>query len=215
MARQGLNARIMFRKGGGPGVLLFADVRRQCPCYDERAGEANAPCTGAHILVTTFEQMSGAIGSLVLLWARIEAAVRAEIMAVHGHLPKSAHGIQAALYRWEDDIVADGSGMSFRASLASALRMQLVEALAVRNGICHGLDSISSGAEAGLTWVLNGDKHSISAEALQASLAWLSRISFAISLLARPGRMQSRLLDSVENREWWLMEFGIDPSKVD
>ncbi len=42
----------------------------------------------------SFEQIRGSLGSLLLLWSRIERAAREEVASAHdGQLPKSAYGI--------------------------------------------------------------------------------------------------------------------------
>lgn len=48
----------------------------------------------------TFNQMSGAIGSLLLIWSGIEKAARDEAIRFYGLLPPKAHGIKAALRTW-------------------------------------------------------------------------------------------------------------------
>ena len=50
----------------------------------------------------TFEQISGSLGSLLLLWAAIERQARQEVARVNdGILPRSAFGISAVLTAWE------------------------------------------------------------------------------------------------------------------
>ncbi|MGL5008928.1 MAG: hypothetical protein ACRC6I_03540, partial [Paracoccaceae bacterium] len=162
----------------------------------------------------TFEQARGSLGSLLLLWARIERTARAEVTDAHGgSLPKSAYGIAATLNAWKKVVVAREPTGSLRGSLASALRAQLQQPLDMRNGVCHGLIGISAaydGMPAALTWELNGIEHGIEWDDLQASFSWLSKVPFAISIISnfpmeRPG---SRLIDSPENREWWQAEYG-------
>ena len=163
----------------------------------------------------TYEQVSGSLGSLLLLWAAIERQARKEVAGLHnGCLPKSAHGIAAVLNAWETAVVATASIGSLRALLASTLRAQLKVPLSVRNGICHGLNGISSaydGKQAGLSWETDGVKRSIAWDELQATFSWLSKIPSAISLISNSPteKLGSRIIDSPENREWWLAEYGI------
>jgi hypothetical protein len=163
----------------------------------------------------TYEQVSGSLGSLLLLWAAIEQQARKEVAGLHnGCLPKSAHGIAAVLNAWETAVVAAASIGSLRALLASTLKAQLKEPLSVRNGICHGLNGISSaydGKQAGLSWETDGVKRSIAWDELQATFSWLSKIPSAISMISNSPteKLGSRLIDSTENREWWLAEYGI------
>jgi hypothetical protein len=163
----------------------------------------------------TYEQVSGSLGSLLLLWAAIEQQARKEVAGLHnGCLPKSAHGIAAVLNAWETAVVAAASIGSLRALLASTLKAQLKEPLSARNGICHGLNGISSaydGKQAGLSWETDGVKRSIAWDELQATFSWLSKIPSAISMISNSPteKLGSRLIDSTENREWWLAEYGI------
>lgn len=164
----------------------------------------------------TYEQISGSLGSLLLLWAAIERQARKEVARVHGGcLPKSAHGIAAVLNVWENAVVAEVSAGSLRALLASTLRAQLQEPLNVRNGLCHGLVGVSSaydGKPATLIWEINDIKCSITWEELQATFSWLSKIPFAISMISNSSaeKLGSRTIDSPENRQWWHAEYGIN-----
>lgn len=136
----------------------------------------------------TFEQISGSLGSLLLLWAKIERLARDEVAQIHGGcLPKSAYGIAAVLNAWEAAVVAARPEVPLRALLAATLRAQLQEPLNVRNGICHGLVGISSthgGRPATLIWEINDVKRGITWEELQATFAWLSKVPFAISTIS-------------------------------
>ena len=159
----------------------------------------------------TFDKMSGSIGSLLLLWARVERAARDEVVSVKG---KSAHGIAALLREWEDTVIAGHPSNSLCPLAASALRAELQGPLDIRNGICHGLIGISAaydGKPATLTWEINGGRHSITWDALQEVLAPLSKADRAISLISHMSldRLGSRAIDNAENREWWLNEYGL------
>ncbi len=159
----------------------------------------------------TYEQMAGSLGSLLLLWARIERAAQAEIVRGHGLLPKQAHGIAATLRTWQV-IVSDTPPPSLGALLAATLRDQLQHPLDVRNGLCHGLIGIESAGvasgEGRLTWHLNGSERQIDWAELQESFRWLSKVPSAIGLISH--RSFPRAVDNAENREWWLAEFGIE-----
>lgn len=162
----------------------------------------------------TFERLSGSLSSLLMLWARIEKSVRAEVIRFHGYLPKSAYSISALLKEWEGTVIASQPATSLCRSLATALCAQLEKPLRIRNGLCHGLAGIASAnAEepAKLYWQLNGEDHSISWQELQELFAWLSRIPDAVRLISNPSleRIESRGRDTAENRDWWLMEFAI------
>lgn len=162
----------------------------------------------------TIDRLSGSLGSLLLLWARIERSARAEVTHPNGSLPKSAHGIAALLDNWKSKVVAGQPATSLCPSLATVLRAELQAPLDVRNGLCHGLIGISMADEempAKLRWELNGKERSISWEELQASFEWLSKVPRALSIISNLSleRVGSRAIDNTENREWWLTEFAL------
>lgn len=166
-------------------------------------------------LDVTFNQMSGVIGSLLLIWSGIEKAARDEVIRFYGFLPPKAHGIKAVLRTWEGTVNEAQPAETLCSFLAATLRSQLEGPLDVRNGICHGLIGISAAvddAPAKLRWEMNDRKHSITWDELQTSLRWLSKIRFAFSMIANPalGRLDCRVVDNIENREWWRTEFGLE-----
>jgi hypothetical protein len=162
-----------------------------------------------------FEQISGSLGSLLLLWAAIEREARKEVARLNdGILPRSAFGISSVLSAWEAAVVQQHLEQAFRALLASTLRSQLQEPLNIRNGLCHGLLGASAehhGKPAALMWEINEERRHITWDELQASFGWLSKVPDALSMICnssaeRPG---NRMTDNPENRKWWLTEYGI------
>jgi len=140
-------------------------------------------------LDVTFNQMSGAIGSLILIWSRIERSARDDVVRLLGFLPARAHGIKGVIGTWEDAVVEAQPADTLCVLLAATLRSQLQGRLDIRNGICHGLIGIMGSvgeAPATLSWELNGLKQSISWEELQSSLGWLSKIHLAFSIISNP-----------------------------
>lgn len=165
-------------------------------------------------LDVTFSQMSGAIGSLLLIWSGIEKAARDEVIRFYGFLPPKAHGIKAVLRTWEGTVNEAQPAETLCSLLAATLRSQLEGPLNVRNGICHGLIGISAAVDdspAQLRWEMNDQKHSVSWDDLQTSLRWLSKIRFAFSMISNPrlDRLDCRVVDNIENREWWRAEWGL------
>ena len=159
--------------------------------------------------------MSGAVGSLLLVWSRIEQSARDEIVPPSGSNPRDLHGVGAVLTAWENHVKATQPAISLGPCLAKALRAQLQEPIEIRNGICHGLIGISAAYDdnpAALRWSLNGGKHSITWDELQALLAWLSKVPRTISIISEVGLVQGGRLaiDNHENRKWWLQEFGLE-----
>lgn len=163
----------------------------------------------------TYEKMSASLGSLLLLWAAIERTARDESAQLHGGcLPKSAHGIAAVLKTWEAAIIALRPEATLHARLAAKLCFELRAPLNIRNGLCHGLVGISSaygGKEAELTWNTKDATCGITWDELQGMFRWLSKVPSAISMItnSNAGRSGSRLVDSPENRQWWLHEYGL------
>ena len=164
----------------------------------------------------SFDQIRGSFSSMLLLWSAVERAAREEVARAHdGQIPKSAHGIAAVLRSWEASIEGAERASPFRILLASTLRTQLQGPLDIRNGVCHGLAGLSAASNnrpATLTWELNDKEHSITWEELQELFSWLSKVPFAIAMISsstteEPG---SRMIDNVENREWWREEYGLD-----
>lgn len=162
----------------------------------------------------SYERISGSLGSLLLLWAAIERSARKEVIRVHGQLPKSAHGIAAVLKCWEATIKDAQDPATLGPVVAETLRARLQAPLDIRNGLCHGLTGLSSGSgerPAKLEWEINGEFHSIGWEELRAWFSWLSRVPRAISVISAPprGHIADRRLDTADNRQWWLSEFGL------
>lgn len=158
--------------------------------------------------------MSGAVGSLLLVWAGIEQAARNEVIRAHGCLPKSAHNISGLLRTWEGTVIAGHPATSLCPSLARVLRAKLQGPLAVRNGICHGLIGVWAAREdrtAALHWEINGKQRTIEWHDLQASLTWLSKIRGAFSIISNSSceDLGNRAVDNPENRDWWLTEYGL------
>jgi hypothetical protein len=164
----------------------------------------------------SYEQIQGSLGSLSLLWSAIERAAREEVARAHdGQLPKSAHGIAAALKAWEVTVAGGQDASPFSALLASTLRAQLHDPLDIRNGVSHGLVGLSSSQvnrPATLTWELNEERRSITWDELQATFSWLSKVPSAIRIISNshPGKLGSRMTDNHGNREWWKTENGLD-----
>jgi hypothetical protein len=163
----------------------------------------------------SFEQMKASIGSLIILWSRIERAGREEITRANdGILPKSVHGIAATLSAWEASVSHRRNVEPLRALLASALRAQLQDPLVVRNGVCHGIVALSASYHdqpASLCWEFKDIKRSLTWNELQVMFSWLSKLPFAMSMISNTesGVLGNRISDNAENREWWTAEFGI------
>jgi len=97
---------------------------------------------------------------------------------------------------------------------ASQVNARLQAHLRVRNGICHGLDGVPSahdGHSEGLTRTINGDRRSIEWDDLQTSIAWLSRVLRAMSIISGSSStaVGNRLSDDQQNREWWMAKFDL------
>ncbi len=168
----------------------------------------------------SFEQIRGSLGSLILLWSKIERAARDEVASAHdGQLPKSAYGIAAVLNAWEAAVRDAQNASPLRTLLALTLRTQLHHPLDIRNGVCHGLVGLSAAYDnqpATVTWELNDKTHSITWQELQVNFAWLSKVPFAIKMISNHNQEKtgSRLIDCPENRNWWRSEYGLELSEA-
>ncbi|WP_406720730.1 hypothetical protein RPE78_12400 [Thioclava litoralis] len=163
----------------------------------------------------SFEELKGALASLLLLWSKIEKVTRAEIARTYdGQVPKSAYGIANSLNAWVATIENAENTSPFSKFLALKLREQLQHPLNIRNGLCHGLAGVSASQDnkpASLTWEMNDETGSVTWQELQIIFAWLSKIPIAIRIISshRHAKVGSRLVDNSENRDWWNSEFGL------
>ncbi|MCF1711166.1 hypothetical protein L0V05_20375 [Tabrizicola sp. J26] len=135
--------------------------------------------------IVTFSQMKGAIGSLVLLWSRIEMALAEAIQSLPDEVAKDAHGIRRSIDVWERYVMSRGSGEEPLSLLCQRLVARLKHALDVRNQVCHGLIGITgqvsaSDPEAHLTVRLKGKRKDISWSELQSMFSWMSRAGHLI-----------------------------------
>ncbi len=167
----------------------------------------------------TYDDMLGAVGSLITLWVGIERmAEKLDDAAAHPSGGPRFPGVSTRLDRWERRIAADEANRPFRALLARRLRQQLLAAQRLRNGICHGLQGIaaaSSGRPGQMWWRVGSTEQRRTWAELQAHFAWLSKVAFALEMLeegdmSRHGRMH----DTDENRGWWQAEYGIDLART-
>lgn len=166
---------------------------------------------GRAISDITFDQISGTLGSFLLVWASVERCVREEIVSVRGSHP---HGMGAILAAWEETVIERQPETSLCPLLASMLRSRLQGPLHMRNGICHGLEGISAAdgeRPATLRWEINGEKHWATWADMQSTLNWLSRVRRAFAIISNPSleKPGSRGIDNRENRLWWRTEFDL------
>lgn len=163
----------------------------------------------------TFEQVRSSLGGLLLVWSALERDTRKILAQLNGGtLSKMPHGASALFNDWQAKVTKVESSSPFRALLIRRLRLQLQEALEIRNGLCHGLMGYNASLgdqPARLGWELDDGPRSITYHEMVDMLGWLSRINRALSLLTRApnGGPGCRLIDTAENRGWWAEEFGL------
>lgn len=168
----------------------------------------------------SYEQMKASVGSLIILWSRIERTGREEISRANGGiLPKSAHGIAMTLSAWEASVIDRKNVEPLRALLAAGLRARLKDSLDIRNGICHGIVALSASYNdepATLSWEFKETKHSLSWSELQEMFSWLSKVPRAMNMISHTESesIGNRISDTPENRAWWMAEFGIALSEA-
>lgn len=134
----------------------------------------------------SFEQMKGAVGSLIFLWSQIERelAESLDALQIEGS-SKSAHGIARRLDLWSNQIKSRSGQRELASRLTDVLAAHLRDSLSVRNLICHGLTGISAkihseGKDARLTVELGDIRRSLTWTELQIMFGWMSRVRWLI-----------------------------------
>ena len=136
----------------------------------------------------SFEQMKGAIGSLVFLWSQIERELVESVDALQiaglGSL-KSAHGIARKIDLWSGQMQLRNAQRELASRLTDVLVAHLGEALSVRNLVCHGLIGITAkmhpkGDEAYLSVELGDVRKRLTWTELQIMFARMSRARWLI-----------------------------------
>jgi hypothetical protein len=124
-------------------LVCSAFQRTSIPSMTERVKDQLEP-------PATMAEMQEAVGSLFMLWSKVEADLAKAVAELNG--PSAAdklHGIGRTIAAWKalhDDIAGDRPE---HLEVVSVLHEQLVEALRVRNSIAHGLDGYGVGASDG------------------------------------------------------------------
>lgn len=136
--------------------------------------------------IIEYDQIKGAIGSLVSLWSSIEKTLTISIGRMHaGEVPKSAHGISTSLDVWSQRVIPMTDNRPLQAGLCQRLVEMLKEALVIRNLVCHGLIGISAQLhldqpEAHLSVQLGDDTRLLTWSQLDEMFQWMSRTSWLI-----------------------------------
>jgi hypothetical protein len=136
--------------------------------------------------IVTFDQMKGAIGSLVWLWSEIEKELRVAIQRLQSDdPPKPVQGIRRSLDVWSTFILDVEQGRELQIHLCTRLKDALTEALAIRNLVCHGLIDITAklhptGREAHLTVELSDDRRILTWSELETMFGWMSQAKWVI-----------------------------------
>lgn len=134
----------------------------------------------------TYQQISGAIGSMVWLWAEIERALKTSILTMGGEV---SFGISSNLRVWSGVIRSTDPDRALQNEIVERVAAHLAESLRVRNAICHGLTGISAqrGDMAACLRVQMGDgpEEELGWDRLQALFDWMSRCE---GVIANPTR---------------------------
>lgn len=138
----------------------------------------------------TYEQIKGAIGSLIWLWSQIERDIGSSITRMTRTTGKNIpHQLSSKIALWGEEIRSrtDVTSCTGRRAtdLSHRLEQELRKALRVRNFVCHGLLDIvpanrQPGRDACLEAELNGERLVKTWSELQAMFAWMSRTSWLI-----------------------------------
>jgi len=135
----------------------------------------------------TFDQMKGAIGSLIFLWSGIEREITSAIGRLQcAENTKAVHGISKSIDLWSACVTSKGSDEDLRIELCQRLVRLLREALIVRNLFCHGLVGIRVGYPAEergayLTVELGDEKRFLHWDELQEMFSWMSKARFLVN----------------------------------
>jgi hypothetical protein len=134
----------------------------------------------------SFEQMKGAIGSLIFLWSQIERELSDSLDALQtDSSSKRPHGIGRRLELWSGQIQTHDEQRERASKLTDVLAAHLRESLSVRNLICHGLVGITAKIhpednDAHLTVELGHSSKILTWTELQAMFGWMSRARWLI-----------------------------------
>ena len=134
----------------------------------------------------SFEQMKGAIGSLIFLWSQIERELSVSLDALQTDCSsKYPHGIGRRLELWSGQIQTRDERRERASILTEVLSAHLRECLSVRNLICHGLIGITAKIhpednDAHLTVELGDRSKSLTWAELQFMFRWMSRARWLI-----------------------------------
>lgn len=134
----------------------------------------------------SFEQIKGAIGSLVLLWSQIERELAAAIRRLSAETyPIKVHGISISIDAWSKRVIDTGRDRPLQTRLCQKLAEWLKKALHIRNAVCHGLVGISgqihrAHTEAHLVTELCGCTRILTWSELQELFSWMSRAPWMI-----------------------------------
>lgn len=136
--------------------------------------------------IVTFDQIKGAVGSLIYLWSQVERELADSIRELasdeHTKLP---HGIGRSLDRWCQEIRLRTEASGTVDEICRHLVEILGEALDMRNLVCHGLIGITAHLEprqeeASLTDELNGTTRELTWTELQRMFGWMSQATWVI-----------------------------------
>lgn len=136
----------------------------------------------------TVAEMREAVGSLFMLWSKVEADLAKAVTELIGlSAADKPHGIGRTIAAWKalhDDIAGDRPE---HLEVVSVLHGQLVEALRVRNSMAHALDGYGVGASDGSSEAyfqcnLNGNPEVIT---LRHLMTCLSRLAGARTHISR------------------------------
>jgi hypothetical protein len=134
----------------------------------------------------TFEQMKGAVGTLLYLWSGIERELAVAIRKQPGN--ERPCGISRSLDVWSQQVALSGEHRPLQTQLCDRALNRLRDALVVRNLVCHGLIGIAAQGyhgsdDAYITVELGADRRILTWQELQAMFKWLSHMKFLISVL--------------------------------
>jgi len=161
---------------------------------------------------SSIQDIKASLGSLLIVWSRIERTLEEEIRFLHSvspyadTTPPKHHSIAAKIRVWQGFHVAACTRCEEHRKIVSIIVERLNSALEQRNALCHGLSGYSIkpiNGENHLTTTLNGTTKTYSYSNLtnacddvnraEAPLHELSRLSASPEATNKPARYASLL----------------------
>ncbi|MGR3794153.1 hypothetical protein [Vannielia sp. SX4] len=141
----------------------------------------------------TVDQLKGRVGSILLLWSRIERAVDADIEALGGATRRPGEGFAQRLAAWERLLDEADAGRRYETDFRAQVLARIRAVQDIRNRLCHGLLGVTADpsghyGDAGLRTELNGEVRAYGRDALDRCLTVMAHLDRAIGAVSSVAR---------------------------